>query len=83
MCFPFLPQIDYPDAQFLHPGQRQSCSQTNLERLMALEHDELKVQNKRGRSLSEDQNNIQQSYSDSEVGVLILMSPDFRGFVNM
>ncbi|XP_072165122.1 rap guanine nucleotide exchange factor 2-like [Diadema setosum] len=47
--------IDYPDAQLLHPGQRQSCTPNNLERLMALEHDEIKVSaNPRGRSLSED-----------------------------
>ncbi|XP_030835372.1 rap guanine nucleotide exchange factor 2 isoform X4 [Strongylocentrotus purpuratus] len=39
----------------LHPGQRQSCTPTNLERLMALEQDEVKVSaNHRGRSLSED-----------------------------
>ena len=63
----YLLQIDYPDAQFLHPGQRQSCSSTNLERLMALEHDEIKVQNSRGRSSVSDDRNLQQSYSDSEV----------------
>lgn len=51
----WLLQIDYPDAQLLHPGQRQSCTPTNLERLMALEQDEVKVSaNHRGRSLSED-----------------------------
>ncbi|XP_033123026.1 rap guanine nucleotide exchange factor 6-like isoform X8 [Anneissia japonica] len=35
--------IEYPDAQLLHPGQRQSCTTMNLEKLLALEQDEVKV----------------------------------------
>ncbi|KAJ8023170.1 Rap guanine nucleotide exchange factor 2 [Holothuria leucospilota] len=57
--------IDYPDAQFLIPGQRQSGNQSNLEKLMALDPDELKVSSSnRGRSLSEDRG---QSLSDTEL----------------
>ncbi|PIK41643.1 putative rap guanine nucleotide exchange factor 2 isoform X1, partial [Apostichopus japonicus] len=56
--------IDYPDAQFLQPGQRQSGNQSNLERLMALESEDSKVSSSnRGRSLSEDRG---QSLSDTE-----------------
>lgn len=58
-------QIDYPDTQFLMPGQRQSGNQSNLERLMALEPEESKGGSpNRGRSLSEDRG---QSLSDTEV----------------
>ncbi|XP_071829780.1 rap guanine nucleotide exchange factor 2-like isoform X5 [Apostichopus japonicus] len=57
-------RIDYPDAQFLQPGQRQSGNQSNLERLMALESEDSKVSSSnRGRSLSEDRG---QSLSDTE-----------------
>ena len=53
-------QIDYPDAHLMKPGQRQSYTPTNLERLMALEHEEVQVPAMRGRSFSEDRT---QSYS--------------------
>ncbi|XP_038060264.1 rap guanine nucleotide exchange factor 2-like isoform X3 [Patiria miniata] len=46
--------IDYPDAHLMKPGQRQSYTPTNLERLMALEQEEVQVPAVRGRSFSED-----------------------------
>ncbi|XP_022105677.1 rap guanine nucleotide exchange factor 6-like isoform X2 [Acanthaster planci] len=46
--------IDYPDAHLMKPGQRQSYTPTNLERLMALEQEEVQVPAPRGRSYSED-----------------------------
>ncbi|XP_033643889.1 rap guanine nucleotide exchange factor 6-like isoform X2 [Asterias rubens] len=46
--------IDYPDALLMKPGHRQSYTPTNLERLMALEQEEIKVPAIRGRSFSED-----------------------------
>ncbi|XP_042148250.1 rap guanine nucleotide exchange factor isoform X4 [Ixodes scapularis] len=36
--------IDYPDCELLRPGQRQSCTTMNLERLLALEPDEVAVE---------------------------------------
>ncbi|KAH8033585.1 hypothetical protein HPB51_014491 [Rhipicephalus microplus] len=36
--------IDYPDCELLQPGQRQSCTTMNLERLLALEPDEVAVE---------------------------------------
>ncbi|KAL3194575.1 hypothetical protein MRX96_016113 [Rhipicephalus microplus] len=37
-------KIDYPDCELLQPGQRQSCTTMNLERLLALEPDEVAVE---------------------------------------
>ncbi|KAH7981425.1 hypothetical protein HPB49_024005 [Dermacentor silvarum] len=37
-------KIDYPDCELLRPGQRQSCTTMNLERLLALEPDEVAVE---------------------------------------
>ncbi|XP_022246938.1 rap guanine nucleotide exchange factor 6-like isoform X4 [Limulus polyphemus] len=36
--------IDYPDVQLMRPGQRQSCTTMNLEKLLALEQDEVSVE---------------------------------------
>ncbi|XP_069992799.1 uncharacterized protein PDZ-GEF isoform X12 [Penaeus vannamei] len=35
--------IDYPDVQLMRPGQRASCNTMNLEKLMALEQDEITI----------------------------------------
>nr|XP_045621434.1 uncharacterized protein LOC123772381 isoform X4 [Procambarus clarkii] len=35
--------IDYPDVQLMRPGQRVSCNTMNLEKLMALEQDEITI----------------------------------------
>ncbi|XP_071543383.1 uncharacterized protein PDZ-GEF isoform X3 [Panulirus ornatus] len=35
--------IDYPDVQLMRPGQRGSCNTMNLEKLMALEQDEITI----------------------------------------
>ncbi|XP_067136215.1 rap guanine nucleotide exchange factor 6-like isoform X3 [Centruroides vittatus] len=35
--------IDYPDVQLMRPGQRQSCTTMNLEKLLALEQEEVSV----------------------------------------
>lgn len=43
--------IDYPDVQLMKPGQRQSCTTMNLEKLLALEQEEVKVS--RGRMMQE------------------------------
>ncbi|XP_076365591.1 rap guanine nucleotide exchange factor 2-like isoform X4 [Tachypleus tridentatus] len=37
-------EIDYPDVQLMRPGQRQSCNTMNLEKLLALEQDEVSVE---------------------------------------
>lgn len=39
----FLHQIDYPDVQLMRPGQRQSCTTMNLEKLLALEQEEVSI----------------------------------------
>uniref|UniRef100_T1J310 Rap guanine nucleotide exchange factor 2 n=1 Tax=Strigamia maritima TaxID=126957 RepID=T1J310_STRMM len=39
----FRERIDYPDIQLMRPGQRQSCTTMNLEKLLALESDEVNV----------------------------------------
>lgn len=39
----FFLQIDYPDVQLMRPGQRSSCNPMNLEKLMALEQDEITI----------------------------------------
>nr|XP_006814043.1 PREDICTED: rap guanine nucleotide exchange factor 6-like [Saccoglossus kowalevskii] len=44
--------IDYPDVQLMKPGQRQSCTTMNLEKLLALEQEEVKIA--RTQSLGED-----------------------------
>ncbi|XP_077999088.1 rap guanine nucleotide exchange factor 2-like isoform X4 [Glandiceps talaboti] len=45
--------IDYPDVQLMRPGQRQSCTTMNLEKLLALEQEEVKIA--RTQSLGEDE----------------------------
>ncbi|XP_042235626.1 rap guanine nucleotide exchange factor 2-like isoform X6 [Homarus americanus] len=35
--------IDYPDVQLMRPGQRVSCNAMNLEKLLALEQDEITI----------------------------------------
>ncbi|KAG8191865.1 hypothetical protein JTE90_019800 [Oedothorax gibbosus] len=35
--------IDYPDVQLMRPGQRQSCTTMNLEKLLALEQEEVSI----------------------------------------
>lgn len=47
-------QIDYPDVQLMRPGQRQSCTTMNLEKLLALEQEEVTIAlDTRQRFLSE------------------------------
>ncbi|KAF8771177.1 Rap guanine nucleotide exchange factor 2 like protein [Argiope bruennichi] len=36
-------KIDYPDVQLMRPGQRQSCTTMNLEKLLALEQEEVTI----------------------------------------
>ncbi|XP_071952178.1 rap guanine nucleotide exchange factor 6-like isoform X2 [Antedon mediterranea] len=55
--------IEYPDAQLLHPGQRQSCTTMNLEKLLALEQDEVKVAPNRSNNSHVER---QYPHSDSE-----------------
>ncbi|XP_070544204.1 rap guanine nucleotide exchange factor 6-like [Ptychodera flava] len=45
--------IDYPDVQLMRPGQRQSCTTMNLEKLLALEQEEVKIA--RTQSLGDDE----------------------------
>ncbi|XP_076368750.1 rap guanine nucleotide exchange factor 2-like isoform X3 [Tachypleus tridentatus] len=37
-------RIDYPDAKLMQSGQRQSCTTMNLEKLLALEQDEMSIE---------------------------------------
>ncbi|PRD35235.1 UNVERIFIED_CONTAM: Rap guanine nucleotide exchange factor 2 [Trichonephila clavipes] len=39
----FCQKIDYPDVQLMRPGQRQSCTTMNLEKLLALEQEEVTI----------------------------------------
>ncbi|KAG7176473.1 Rap guanine nucleotide exchange factor 2-like [Homarus americanus] len=39
----YCPWIDYPDVQLMRPGQRVSCNAMNLEKLLALEQDEITI----------------------------------------
>ncbi|XP_064457908.1 rap guanine nucleotide exchange factor 6-like isoform X3 [Ornithodoros turicata] len=58
--------IDYPDCELLRPGQRQSCTTMNLERLLALEPDEVTVET-RHRIRSDASDHMQQLDSQQTV----------------